>query len=167
MTLIDIATEWQAVITAYVVLPVLILLLGIFIGKVLEQIILFVMQEVAPKKPEYRKYAYMTAWIVYIATGAYALESIHLFTITLWFVLGVIAAVILISLLLGARDFLINFFGYRAAQKKCKQGATIRTRYGEGTVVHVMLLETHIKTKEGDDIFIPNGTVRTLKIEKA
>lgn len=165
MTPLEIALRVQDVLAFYVVQPIIIMMLGVFVGKVLEQVIIFLGREFAPKRTRVRVLAVMASTLTYIASAAIALHSIGILGMSAAVVGSVIFVIVSLHLILSGRDFLSNYIHFRTIQKKVPVGATIGTTYGSGAVVAVQLAETHLKLKNGDDLYIPNKTMRALKID--
>lgn len=163
MNLLDFAQHVQELVTRYAVTPLLVLFIGIFIAKICEQALLFFFAEFKKTSHPYTYSAYIVKWSIYVATVLTALSSIGVLRITLWFFAGVVFAVIAVRLLLSLLDFFPNFFSYHAVKQRYKEGSKVRMMYAEGNVVRVQLLDTHIRTADGDDLFIPNSTLLTLK----
>jgi small-conductance mechanosensitive channel len=163
MALADIAMQVQELITFYAVQPLIILFLGIFIAKITEQVLLFVFRELKRTHTRYEFAAYVVKWLIYIATVLYALASINLLAATLWFFAGVTVALLLVRIILSLYDFFPNFFSHHAVRSRYKKGSKVRMQSIEGTVVAVQLLDTHVRTAAGDELFIPNRTMRALK----
>jgi small conductance mechanosensitive channel len=163
MSLLETATRVQDVITRYAVTPLLILFIGIFIGKILEQTLLFIFHEFKRTSHPYIYGAYVTKWVVYIATVCAALASIGVLRYALWFFAGIVVALVLVRIILGMFSFFPNFFSYHAVKRRYKEGTKVKTKLVEGTVVRVQLLDTHLRSADGDELFVPNTTMRTLK----
>jgi small-conductance mechanosensitive channel len=159
MTFLEAVAAVQETITIYAVQPLLILFIGVFIGKVLEEVLLFAFEEFKRTETAYTFTAYVLKWFVYIATVLLALHSVGLLAIVLWFFAGAVVTFLLVSVVLAVFDFFPNFWHYHAVKKKFKPGAKIKTRFAEGTVVGVQLVDLHVKTEDGDTVFIPNSTV--------
>lgn len=160
---LTLAQTSQGVITRYAVTPLLVLFIGVFIGKILEQTLLFLFAEFKRTEHQFTFGAYIVKWVVYIATALAALASVGLLRYTLWFFSGVVVALLAVRVLLGVLDFFPNFLSYHAVKQRFKEGAKIRAKLAEGTVVRVQLLDTHLRTADGDELFVPNSTMRTLK----
>jgi tellurite resistance protein TehA-like permease len=166
VTPLDIALRVQDLLAFYVVQPVLILMLGIFAGKVLEQLVIFIGRELAPKRTRTRVLAVVLGWVVYITATMLALASITILEETLRILATAIAVVVGVHILLSLYDFFSNYRHFRVVQRRVPANTLITTTFGPGTVVGVQLAQTHLKLKNGDDLYIPNKTMRGLKIEK-
>lgn len=160
MSFLDTTTMIQKVITEYAVQPLLILFLGIFVAKLVDQIIQFVLQELHVSRRKYEVAALTTKWIIYITAVLLSLRSIGLLAITLWTLVTISAIVIGLSILLGLRDFFPNFLAYHRVQKH-KPGTSLRFSFGEATIIKVQLTDMHVKLDK-DDIYIPNSSVEKL-----
>jgi small-conductance mechanosensitive channel len=160
MSFTGVALSTQNWVTQHIVLPLLILFLGVFVGKVLEQTLVFLFGEFKCTDQKYLVIANVVKWFVYVATIVVVVYSTGLLVYVLWFVAGVVVALFIIRVLLSLRDFFPNFFSYHTVKAKYKPGASIKTKFVEGKVVQVHLFDVHVRTAEGDDVFIPNRTLR-------
>lgn len=165
MTPLDIALRVQDAIAFYLVQPLIILMLGIFIGKVLEQIVIFIGRELAPKRTRVRILAIVLGWTVYATSFMLALASVSVLGVTLRVVGTAASIIVAIHVLLSLHDFFSNYKHFRTVQHKIPVHAVISAAFGTGTVVGVQLAQTHLKLKNGDDLYIPNKTMRSMKIE--
>lgn len=166
MALFDIALAVRDWIEFYLVQPILILLLGIFFGKLLEQILVFVQAEFRVRSEEYHVAIAVLPWIVYIGGAALALSAIHLLNGTIWFLIGAIATVVGISIILNLRDFIPNVIAHHTVRSAYPHGAQLQTKFASGTVISVQLTDTHVRTHSGDDVYIPNATLLMLTAKR-
>ena len=74
--------------------------------------------------------------------------------------------VLAVSVFLGLRDFIPNFFAgwYIYRKDLIKEGKQVKINGVQGKVAKLSLLDTRIKTKKGDLIYIPNSVVIKSKI---
>jgi hypothetical protein len=152
----------QRIIADYAVEPLLILFVGIFAAKLLEAILLFGLRELRLRGEAWRFAAYTITVLASIATVCVALASVGILSIVAWTLLGIVILVIVLSFLLSLKDFFPNIAAYPAAKRAHKNGASIKTAFGVVTVISVQLLDTHVRTKEGDDLYIPNRSIANI-----
>ena len=167
MTLLEFATGWLEVVTFWIVQPFLILLLGIFLGKVLEQIIVFIGAEVSPNNRVYPFVAYIASWAVYLTTVALALHSIHILLLVLIVLGAIISLVVLVHVALALFEFVRNVLSAGAVRARWKSGMAVQSRTVHGTVAAIGPAWTRIATTTGDVLMIPNRTMKTMKPVKA
>jgi len=98
-------------------------------------------------------------YVVYFIAIIMALNQIGLTTTLLQIILVIVFAIIVIFIILAFKDFVPNvvagFMIYR--KNRFKEGDYIKVKDIEGKVVHVNLVETRIKTKGKDIVYIPNS----------
>lgn len=157
-------------------IALLILLIGIIIGKVLGKLVQRVLHEVelnsivkraAKIRINMEEFiaAFITYFIYFIAV-VIALKEIGLATIILDIISAAIILIIVVAVFLGIKDFIPNMMaGVFLHQKKLmKEGDIIRISGAEGEVVYINLIETKIKTADGDTIHIPNSMLTREKL---
>ncbi len=107
------------------------------------------------------------AGIIYIITILLVLNQLDL-TYTLFYIIGIfLVAVIVISFVLAAKDFLPNAVaGLKIGKSgKVKEGRLISLKSVQGTVQKIGLLETKVLSKSKDIIHIPNVLIaKELKV---
>ena len=91
--------------------------------------------------------------------GIWALDAIGLGDIVFNIVAGVIIVIIILSIVLGIKDFVPNAMAGLFIHLKniIRKDEKIMCQGVEGTVLDVDLVETKIKTDKGDILFIPNS----------
>jgi hypothetical protein len=159
-------TEWlgraESWVNSFAVKPLLILFLGIFAAKLAQDIIVFIGRRIGSPYEQVRLAGWIVFWTSSTAVVAWSLASINLLGAVLWVLGGAVAVVCLLSLLLSARDFIPNVASHRAVREVLRPGAQCKTSLAEGTVVSVQLGDTHIRTADGDHLFVPNSTMLQL-----
>jgi len=107
-----------------------------------------------------------TAYFIYFVTIVIVLQQIGLATTILHMIAGGVIILIILSTFLGIKDFIPNaiagFFMQR--RKAFKIGQVIKVKGMMGKIVSISLVETKIKTKEGDIIFIPNSVLNKTEV---
>ncbi|MCK4522299.1 MAG: mechanosensitive ion channel [Nanoarchaeota archaeon] len=107
-------------------------------------------------------------YFIYFAAVIMALNQIGLTTTLLNMIMGAVIVIIIISIFLGLKDFVPNIMaGIFIHQKRfIKKGDTIKVQNIEGKIIYVNLVETRVKTKQGDIIYIPNSVLTKQEFVK-
>ena len=176
MSVIEYMGNLFSEIVVKLVVAIIILLIGIIIGKVIGKIIQKVLHEIELnnllKKAVGVKVSveeligtFITYFIYFIAV-VMALRQLGLATLVLDLLFGAIILIIILAVFLGAKDFIPNMMaGIFIHQKRnIKEGDKIKIKGAEGTVTHINLVETQIKTKSGDIIHIPNSVLTKQEV---
>jgi small conductance mechanosensitive channel len=112
----------------------------------------------------------IVTYFIYFIAIIWALNELGLTTTILTMVSGAALVLILVSMLLVIKDFIPNAFaGFLIHRRRqIKIGDKIKTDGIEGKITRISLVETEIKTKQGDIIYIPNSllTKRQLIVHK-
>ena len=157
------------------IIAIIILLIGFIIGRIVEKVIQRILHEIELNKNLKKagiKFSLeeiigtFTKYFIYFIAVIWALTEVGLTTTVLNMISAVVLLLILISLVLAIKDFLPNAFaGFLIYQKGMfKKGDKIIVRNMEGTVEKISLIETEIKTKKGDTIYIPNSLITKKEI---
>ncbi|MBI4918932.1 mechanosensitive ion channel [archaeon] len=98
-------------------------------------------------------------YFVYFITIVIAIDKLGLTTTMLYIVSGAFLLFIMIAFFLGIKDFFPNLIAGLVLMKKekVKKGQFIKVGSVEGKVENVDFIETKIKTKNGDLIYVPNS----------
>jgi len=160
------------------VVAIIVLLMGFIIGKILGRLMYkflhsFEVNDVLKKltgvKISLEEIAEaFTTYFIYFITIVMVLQQIGIATTILHMISAGIILVIILSTFLGIKDFIPNaiagFFIQR--NKFIRVGETIKVKGMQGTISEITLIETKIKTKSGDIIFIPNSVITKTEIVK-
>ena len=94
------------------------------------------------------------------------LQQLGLATTVLNMIAGAVIIVIILSTLLGIKDFIPNMIAGIMIQRKqeLKKGEIIKIKGMQGKIIGITLIETKIETKTGDIIFIPNAVLTKTEI---
>jgi len=108
------------------------------------------------------------AYFIYFLTIIIALNQIGLTTTILHMISAAVLIVIVISIVLGVKDFIPNLLAGMHIHRKgiVKEGDRIRVRGTEGTVVSIDMTEVKLQTAKGDIIFIPNSLLMKEELVK-
>lgn len=164
-----------AVIKAVTALLIIIvcLVMGLLAKKLIKKIlheleIDKILQDEGVKLPVEDFVATITKYLIYFIGVVWALTEIGLATTILYMLLLVILVLIVIFIILAFKDFVPNMTaGFFIHQKGLiKKGDYIKVKSVEGTVIDIELVETRIKTDEGDLMLIPNSVLTKNEIIK-
>ncbi len=99
------------------------------------------------------------AYFIYFLTIIIALNQIGLTTTILHMISAAVLIIIVISIILGVKEFIPNLLAGIHIHRKAliKEGDRIRVRGTEGKVISVDMTEVKLKTAKGDMIFMPNS----------
>lgn len=171
------AMEARSVYLEYLV-NILILLIGFIIGKLAGKIAGRILHELEVdsilKKAAgisiniEHKISVFVTYIIYFITIIIFLNNLGVTTTVLQIIFAAVVAIIIISLLLATKDFIPNAFAgfYIYRRKIIDVGDRVSIRGVKGEVTHINLLETKLRTKEGDMVYIPNSAVAKTGIVK-
>ena len=161
-----------------ILVVVIILLIGFILAKLLAKIVRRVIEEVeltsiiqkaAGVKVNFESIlGYFVEYFVYFVTIIMALNQLNITTPVLTMISIAVFIIIIISVGLAIKDFepnaIAGIFIYK--KKLVSIGEIIRVKGLEGKVVEITLVETKLETKEGDTVYIPNGTLTKTEIVK-
>ena len=162
------------------IVAVVILLIGFIIGRIIGKVVYKFLHEVelnnVLKKAGLKisletSVSNLAKYFIYFISVIWALNEIGLTTTILNMISAAALILIIVSILLGIKDFIPNLIaGFVIHHKSLiKIGDKIKIDHLEGKIVDINLVETQIKTKKGDIIHIPNSTItkKELIIKKA
>jgi len=180
MTLLETITGFLKPFYTRIIISIVIVVLGLFVGKLLGRFVKKVLSEI--ELDRFIKTATgvslrlesligtFVTYFIYFVFVVWALENVGLGSIILNIVASGIVIIIILSLLLGLKDFIPNLFAGLFLHFKgiIKENDRIKFENVEGKVLRVDLVETRIQTKGKDIIYVPNSIlVRTKIIKKA
>lgn len=151
------------------IVAVIIILIGFILGRVLGKLVQKLLHELELdnilKRTAKIKFSLergaskFISYFIYFVAIILALNQIGLTTTILHMVSAAILIIIVLSVILGVKDFIPNFLaGMQISRKKLiEEGDRIKVRGTEGKVVNIDLTEIKMKTKSGDIIFIPSS----------
>ncbi len=151
-------------------------ILGKFLGKLVKRILgeletnRILKEQAGVKVLVEEFFSKVTSYIVYFVAVIMALSQLGLSTFVLHSILVVILIIIVAFIILAVKDFIPNVMaGFFIHQKRMmNEGEKIKVDSVEGEIVHVGLVETKIKNKKGETVYVPNSIltkhiVRTKK----
>ena len=153
------------------------LLIGFVVGKILGKLVERFLDELDLNK-FFRKFdvrismselvGILVTYVIYAIAIASALKQLHLTSTVLSVIQAILLLALVVSILLGLKDFLPNLFAgfFIASSAIIKVGDYIKVNSAEGQVIRRGLVETLIQTKQGDVIYIPNASLIKQEIVK-
>ena len=104
-------------------------------------------------------FASFITYAIYFITLLLVLSQLGIPTSTLKIVFLIFLGLVILIALLASKDWLPNLIAgiYLMKTKKIKVGTIIKIRGFEGAVIDFNLIETKIRTKKREDVFIPNS----------
>lgn len=160
-----------------ITIAIIIILIGFIIGRVVGRLIqgLFhelelnnILKKATGIKVSFEEIAgRFVSYFIYFATIIMALDRIGITSTILYIIAGAIITIVIISLILAIKDFIPNVIaGFFIHQKRhFKEGDQIKVKDVEGKIVHINLIETRIKTKANDIIYIPNSLLTKNEVK--
>ncbi len=107
-------------------------------------------------------------YIIYFIGIIWALSQLGLATTVLEVILIIILIILVIFIILAFKDFVPNITaGIFIHQKELfKKNDVIKVKHIQGKIVDMGLVETKIKTKDGDIVIVPNAMITKSEIIK-
>ena len=143
--------------------------LGNLVGKILRELeITKILKEEKVKFPLEEVLSNGVKYVVYFIAVVLALNQVGLTSTVLNLLLGIVVVLIIIFIVLAFKDFIPNVMaGFFIHQRRdIKEGDNIRVKNIEGKIIDINLVETKIKTKGGDIIYLPNSYLTKNEVKK-
>jgi small-conductance mechanosensitive channel len=152
-----------------IVVTVIILIIGIIVGKTIGKVLYRVLHELGLNKlikdttkikiSLEKIISNFIASFIYFITVIMALTQLGISTTVLNILIIAIVVIIIIAIVFIVKDFFPNIIAGMFIQHKnfIKGGDFIKVNDKEGEVTKINIIETTIKTKKGDIIYIPNS----------
>tara|TARA_B100000315_G_C14435391_1_gene522160 strand:+ start:157 stop:714 length:558 start_codon:yes stop_codon:yes gene_type:complete len=168
-------------IVTKLLLALILLLIGFVIGRVIGKVLQKVLKEVEfdllLKKTTGLEYKFteilskLASYLIYFIFIIMAMDRLGIQTIAFNIILGGFILLIFIMILLGIKDFIPNLIaGFFLHKKKfVQEGDKVKIGDIEGKIVNISTIETKIKTKKGDELYVPNSFLtknEVLKLKK-
>src|SRR3989344_1247513 len=159
------------------VAAIVILLIGLVIGRFLGNVVRRILRELELSKilkeervkfPLEEVLSNGVKYIIYFIAVVLALNQVGLTSAIINILLGIIFVLIIIFIVLAFKDFIPNvmaaFFIHQ--RRDIKEGDNIKVKNIEGKIIGINLVETKIKTKSGDTIYVPNSFLTKNDVKK-
>lgn len=166
-------------LTLNLIAAVVILLIGLVIGRFLGNLTRKVLhgleldkmlkEQTRFKIPLEQFLGSLVKFIVYFVAIIFSLDQLGLQTAILNIILTLILVVLVVFIILAFKDFIPNFIaGLLLHQKRSiKAGEKIEVNHIEGEILNVSLVETKLRTRNGEIVYIPNSILtKSLVIKK-
>lgn len=165
-------------IVTKVVVAVVILVIGFIVGKIIGRLTQRLLHEfeldnilkmaTGIKISMEELISHFITYLVYFLALVMALNQIGLTTTLLNIISAGIIILIIIFILLGIKDFIPNILAGIFIHQKgmVKEGDRIKVKDIKGKIVHINLVDTRLKTREGDLIYIPNSVLIRNELTK-
>ncbi len=151
-----------------IIIGVVILLVGFVIGILAKKFTYRVFKEVGLNRimsnvgityDLERMVSSIISYVIYLFSMVVFLDRLGIRSMVLYLIAGGLLALLILTLLVGLKDVIPNVVGWIYVQKKgvIKEGKLLEVREIVGVVERVGYLETEIKTKEGDLLYVPNS----------
>lgn len=158
-----------------IVVAIVILIIGFVVGRVFGKLIAKLLHEIELNRLIAKRGIKISleeiisnglTYLIYFISLIMALNHLGLAATVLYFIYAAILVLLIISIFLAIKDFMPNVIaGFVLFQKgTIKKGDTIIVDTVKGKVKHLGLVETEIRTKEGDTIYIPNSLLMKKKL---
>lgn len=168
---------WYTNYFTRLIAAIVILLIGVFVGRFFGNLLKKILNELHTDKilkeggvkvPVEEFFGNALKYLIFFVAIIMALNQLGLATTILYIILIVILIVIIILIILAFKDFIPNVTsGFFIHQKRnLKDGDIIKVNEIEGEILHINLVETKIKTKSGDIIYIPNSVLMKSSVRK-
>jgi small conductance mechanosensitive channel len=98
-------------------------------------------------------------YLIYLFTIIYFLDYLGITSVVVYLIAGAILALLILTLLVGLKDVIPNFFAWIILQRKGKVivGRRVDVKEISGVVEKIGYLETEIKTEREDILYVPNS----------
>lgn len=162
---------------AKLIAAIVILLIGIFVGRFCGNLLKKILNELNTDKilkeggvkvPIEEFFGNALKYLIFFAAIIMALNQLGLATTVLYIILIVILIIIIILIILAFKDFVPNVTaGFFIHQKRnLNVGDFISVNDVNGEIITINLVETKIKTKNGDIMYIPNSMLTKNNVRK-
>jgi small conductance mechanosensitive channel len=107
-------------------------------------------------------------YIIYFVAIIMSLNQLGLTTTILYIILVSLLVVIIVLIILAFKDFVPNLTAglYINHKGYIKKGNNVSIKSVKGKIIDINLVETKLKTKEGDEVLVPNSLLLKSEIKK-
>ena len=160
------------------IVAIIILLIGFLVARILSNLTKKVLHELETNRilkeqagvrvPIEEFSSLIIRYLIYFIAVIMALNQIGLTTTILSVILIILLVILVGFIILAFKDFVPNIVaGFVIYQKnKINAGDRIKVKDIEGEVIHVNLIETRIKTRKKDIVYIPNSMLTKNEVIK-
>lgn len=159
------------------VIAALILLVGVVLARLIERLVRYALYQVRLDKallsrgfslPVEALIGNIVKYALYFVTFVVALNEVHITSQVVTVIAFAVIVVVVVSIALGIKDFIPNIWaGFWLYRRRFFQaGDVIEVNGVEGTVVSVDVLETQVRTRNGDTMFLPSSLLLHSQITK-
>jgi small conductance mechanosensitive channel len=166
-------------ITLNLVAAIVILIIGLIIGRFLSNLTRKVLHELELDKilkeqarikvPITDLISSIVKYVIYIITVILALNQIGLRSFILNIILAILVVLLIIFMILSLKDFVPNLVAglFLHQKRNFNPGDIIQVNNIEGEVLSITLFETRIKTTNNEIVYIPNSLLtKSVVIKK-
>ena len=164
--------------TTKIIGAIIILLLGILIARFASKLIKKILSEIKLDKilkeeakikiPVEDFLSNIASYLIYFIAIIFALDQLGLAVKVLYFILLIVLIIIIILIILAFKDFMPNltagFFIYQ--KRNFNLDDEIEIKGIKGKIIDRNLVEIKIKTKNGDELIIPNSIFLREQVKK-
>jgi moderate conductance mechanosensitive channel len=112
--------------------------------------------------------ANFVTYFIYFIFIIMALDQLGVTTTVFKIISIVVILIIIASILLGVRDFIPNVISgiFLAQRRFLSKGDHVKVGDIEGEIIEINIVETRMKTKKGDMMYIPNSILTKKEVIK-
>ncbi len=151
-----------------IILSVIILLVGFILGilakkfvyRLLAEIELNAILKVIGIRTDLEKViSSLISYLIYFITIIFFLEQLQIASIVLYLIAGGILTLLILTFIVGIKDLIPNFVAWMILQRKqhLKIGMQVEIKEIAGEIEKIGCLETEIRTKHDDILYVPNS----------
>jgi len=162
-TIIETAKEYIYTI----ILSTIILLVGFILGILAKKFIYRILKEIELNTilKVIGIHSDLEKWISSIIS--YLIEQLQIASVVLYLIAGGILTLLILTFIVGIKDIIPNFVAWMVLQRKqhLKVGMKIEIKEIAGEIEKIGCLETEIRTKHDDILYVPNSLFMKSKFK--
>ena len=159
-----------------IILSTIILLVGFILGilakkfiyRILKEIELNTILKVIVIHSDLEKWiSSIISYLIYFITIIFFLEQLQIASVVLYLIAGGILTLLILTFIVGIKDIIPNFVAWMVLQRKqhLKVGMKIEIKEIAGEIEKIGCLETEIRTKHDDILYVPNSLFMKSKFK--
>ena len=171
-TIIETAKEYIYTIILSTIILLVGFILGIlakkFIYRILKEIELNTIFKVIGIHSDLEKWiSSIISYLIYFITIIFFLEQLKIASVVLYLIAGGILTLLILTFIVGIKDIIPNFVAWIILQRKqhLKVGMKIEIKEIAGEIEKIGCLETEIRTKHDDILYVPNSLFMKSKFK--